>query len=333
VLAAGTTGGDVCCFDLATGKLAWRASAVVEGCGGARERVAAQGALPRAAPLALTGLLSPSALRRRCVLRRAVNGVTFDEGTRAYLAVGADGSIAAVDGKAGKRTLQQSVTGNALCAAHALTSTSRCVVAGSYLHLLNSSDLSVLCKMSGHSVRHPYQPHARHPPPPFTPALAQAAVRALASTPDGAWALSAAGGDRSVAIFSLAVKASTKPKVRKAKGHLALEDPAVSLACCATAEAPESCVDAFHALAVSETGEVLVWRCARAEGAVQGTLWARICVGAASNRGAAAGLHNCILAAAFEGPNGARKAGSWEGQPVCCHARVTTRLTPRVRKR
>ena len=72
--------------------------------------------------------------------------------------------------------------------------------------------------------------------------MLQTPVQALAFSPGGRWALSAAGGERHVAIWATAgqagAKAPGKEKKRKAAaaaGLLALEEPAVSLATAAAA--------------------------------------------------------------------------------------------------
>ena len=137
--------------------------------------------------------------------------------------------------------------------------------------------------------------------------MLQTSVRALAATPDNTYILSAANGDRSIAIFSLAVKPSTKPKVRKAKGHLPVEDPPVSLGCCSTEDSPDSCVDAFQALAVTEVGEAYVWLCRKEDGAIKGTIRARIRIGSAAlaQRGLPSSMQHCVIHAAFEGADGA----------------------------
>ena len=67
-------------------------------------------------------------------------------------------------------------------------------------------------------------------------------MQALAFSPGGRWALSAAGGERHIAIWAAAgaagARAGGKEKKRKAAaaaGLLALEEPAVSLATAAAA--------------------------------------------------------------------------------------------------
>lgn len=85
----------------------------------------------------------------------------------------------------------------------------------------------------------------------------QAAVRCMAFSPKGHYALSAAQGERSIALWR--VPGKQKRKLQAAAGTLAVPEPVLALS---TAPITGNGTDrGFAALAVTEGGRVFVWRC------------------------------------------------------------------------
>lgn len=122
-------------------------------------------------------------------------------------------------------------------------------------------------------------------------------VRAATFTPDGAFALSAAEGERHVAVWHTSPTARKHKKMQVAAGSLSLDEPAVQLHACDSGLGDGS----FVALAVSEAGEAYVWLCAAQEdGSLKAEQLARIRVGGAAGKNAAAGLAECVMAARLQ---------------------------------
>jgi hypothetical protein len=135
-----------------------------------------------------------------------------------------------------------------------------------------------------------------------------AGARALAFSPSGACAMSAAAGDRAVAVWDIAAAASaSKPAGGKqspaaAVARLALPD-SVPLQLAATSSGDDD--GAFELCAVSEGGEAFVWSCTpggMAEGAPR-----RIRIGPVPPPGRPP-ARECILAAVLET---ALASGAW----------------------
>ena len=105
-------------------------------------------------------------------------------------------------------------------------------------------------------------------------------------SPDGRHAVSAAGGERHVAVWS-SVPAKKPKKAQSAAASLSLEDPAVQLdTCMISADDSRNSRNGFHVSAVSACGEAYVWSCMEeAEGSLGSTLLARIRVGDAPMKG------------------------------------------------
>ncbi len=116
-----------------------------------------------------------------------------------------------------------------------------------------------------------------------------------AFTPDGRYAVSAADGERHVAVWSTLPPKKPK-KAQPAVASLSLEDPAVSIDACQR-EGEEEAGD-FHVAAVSSSGEAYVWECRERDGAagLATRLLARVRIGDGPTKGAAAGAEECILA-------------------------------------
>ena len=122
--------------------------------------------------------------------------------------------------------------------------------------------------------------------PPQTPASS------AAFTSDGLHAVSAAAGERHVAVWSTLPPKKPK-KAQAAIANLALEDPAVSLDTCGVIENEASASETggeggFNVAAVSECGEAYVWHCGggqEAEGGLGSRLLAKIRVGEAPVKG------------------------------------------------
>ncbi|KAG1676919.1 hypothetical protein FOA52_014795 [Chlamydomonas sp. UWO 241] len=147
-----------------------------------------------------------------------------------------------------------------------------------------------------------------------------APARAAVFSPDGGHAVSAATGERHVAVWCAAAPKKAK-KAQGAVASLALDDAAVSLDVCSHGD------DGFCVAAVSEAGEAYVWACSGVgEGAVEQRLLARVRVGtAAPTKGALGGAEEGILAAKLtagsEGPTllvarGSSAKPSFETVPV-----------------
>lgn len=116
----------------------------------------------------------------------------------------------------------------------------------------------------------------------------------MAFTYDGLHAVSAADGERHVAVWSTALPKKPK-KAQAAVASLALEDPAVSLDTCHDGRdgsdgdaAAEGSGAGFNVAAVSDCGEAYVWQCrgGQSDGAgIMSRLLARVRVGDAPVKG------------------------------------------------
>ena len=95
----------------------------------------------------------------------------------------------------------------------------------------------------------------------------QTPVDALAFSPDGQWALSISEGERHVAVWKAAGKASKTTK--HAAALLSMEQPPLQLDTAAASKG------GFTVLAVSTAGRVCVWQC-EVDGALKATLRATI---------------------------------------------------------
>mmetsp|Transcript_29137 Transcript_29137/g.93009 ORF Transcript_29137/g.93009 Transcript_29137/m.93009 type:complete len:371 (+) Transcript_29137:3370-4482(+) len=135
-------------------------------------------------------------------------------------------------------------------------------------------------------------------------------VTCLGFSPDGAWGLSGAAGERQVAVWDCSTGGKGSKKQQGAAGVLSLEDPPVSIHTAAGGAGK----GAFDALAVSDSGEVYVWVCRSEEGRVAGGAAARVRV--KGDKAAVAGAQEVILSAVLE-PAGAqpRPAPHRPGQP------------------
>jgi hypothetical protein len=92
-------------------------------------------------------------------------------------------------------------------------------------------------------------------------------VRAMCALPSGAFAVSAAAGERHAAVWDTG-RGKRGKKQASAAVSLSMEAPAVQLDACAAAAsssggaangAPSASTSAFYVAAVSETGEAYVW--------------------------------------------------------------------------
>ncbi|KAK9833465.1 hypothetical protein WJX81_007454 [Elliptochloris bilobata] len=195
--------------------------------------------------------------------------------------VGADAAVCALDPSSGTLAARWGAGNHPLACVAASPGCQAVLVGSSSLALWDVACQKRTAKLTGHT----------------TP------VQALAFSPGGRWALSAASGERHVAIWAAAgqagAKAGGKEKKRKAAaaaGLLALEEPAVSLA--TAADGADGDEDAcFQVAAVSEAGRAYVWECrADAAGRVEAALRARISVCSRPS----AESPDAVLAADFE---------------------------------
>lgn len=111
--------------------------------------------------------------------------------------------------------------------------------------------------------------------PPQTP------VRALAFSPDGEQAVSAAVGERHVAVWGTSASKKQK-KMQVALLSLSLDDGVVQLDTCSASE--EASPD-FYLSAVSDSGEAYVWLCKTGEGSWSSVLVCRVLVGSSPAAG------------------------------------------------
>ena len=90
----------------------------------------------------------------------------------------------------------------------------------------------------------------------------QTEANSIAVTRSGSFAVSGSATDASIAVFSLAGKLAAKKRTRKAKGHIELQHPALSLACTELpAASNEGTSSAFLLLAVTCALTLEVWDC------------------------------------------------------------------------
>lgn len=83
----------------------------------------------------------------------------------------------------------------------------------------------------------------------------QSRVRALAFSPDGAYGLSAAAGDRHVAVWDLVGAGRGGSAQAEAAALLAMEEPAVSISCSRGEQAGGVTI-----VALAQSGEAYVWQ-------------------------------------------------------------------------
>lgn len=135
--------------------------------------------------------------------------------------------------------------------------------------------------------------------------LLQTEVSAVAVTPDGSYAVSAAAGDPTAAVFSLGLKAASKQRTRKAKGHIQMDYAPVSLACCPLDATSSDCSRHFLVLAVTEAATVEIWHCEKGDKSVSATrrCWMQV----SSRDGNSSRTSDGVLAACFQGPTGATR--------------------------
>jgi hypothetical protein len=136
----------------------------------------------------------------------------------------------------------------------------------------------------------------------------QTGVSAVAVTPDGSYAVSAAAGDPTAAVFSLALKAASKQRTRKAKGHIQMDHAPVSLACFPLDATANDCSRQFLVLAVTEAATVEVWHCKKGEKSVSATR--RCLMQLLSRDGDSSRRSDGVLAACFRSPTGATQRDS-----------------------
>ena len=127
------------------------------------------------------------------------------------------------------------------------------------------------------------------------PLAMQTPARSAAFSPDGLHAVSAASGERQVAVWPTSPAAPGSKKSKKAQAAaaaLSLEDAAVQVDTCSL-RGGDADVDGngvgssgFHVAAVSECGEAYIWVCLPgAEGTLESRLLARVRVGIAPTKG------------------------------------------------
>lgn len=151
-------------------------------------------------------------------------------------------------------------------------------------------------------------------------------VRCIAFTADGHYALSAASGDRNVAVWNTSGSKKAKKLGGVAVASLNLGDVPVQLhASSSPSNSQGSSNEGFHAVAVSDAGEAFVWSCIPdAEPSMQTKLVATLRVGSSKPQpGALAGGRECIMAAFLE-PTGKGVLG-WCGVVWCGVACVAWR--------
>ena len=108
--------------------------------------------------------------------------------------------------------------------------------------------------------------------------LSQTPVQAMVFAPSGQFALSAAEGERHLAVWPVPKHPKKKKKGKQlAVGSLPMEHPACSLDTCSCSSDDGEEAGGFNAMALSQHGEVYVWECKFGEsGKMQGNLRGRI---------------------------------------------------------
>jgi hypothetical protein len=136
-------------------------------------------------------------------------------------------------------------------------------------------------------------------------------VRAATFVPGSSYALSAAEGERHVAVWRTAKPFSSK-KSNVPAATVSMEEPAVALHAFVAAGQEQE----FYAAAVTEAGEAYVWRFEQQpEGPLQAQPLARVRVVSSSRKGEAAGRSEVIMAAQLE-------AGGKQGGLLRCWATI-----------
>ena len=154
------------------------------------------------------------------------------DGSSAVLVVGKTGGAAVLDISTGKILSRWQASKHILSEAAILPS-GAALVAGSSLTLHDASSGARLHKWTGHA----------------TP------VKALAVTPDGSFCCSAAQGERSIAVWSMATTPAGKLRHKSAIAQLNLEEPAMDIS------VQSASGGVFHVAAVTVSGGLRLFQC------------------------------------------------------------------------
>ncbi|KAF6255059.1 quinon protein alcohol dehydrogenase-like superfamily [Scenedesmus sp. NREL 46B-D3] len=207
-----------------------------------------------------------------------VDCLAYSAGSRsALLSSGRDGQVCSLDAAKGSKLSQFSGSKHAVTAAALSADGSKLILGGSSLSVWDMASQQHVGRLTGHPLP----------------------VQVLAFAPRARFALSAAQGERLVAVWPTACKQGHRKKsAAVAAASLAVEQPVVGLSTVAAKEEGTGC---FYAAATTEAGEAYVWLITpQGNTAVASQQVAHIVLGAEGNRGSANASGECILAAALE---------------------------------
>ncbi|GAQ91423.1 U3 small nucleolar RNA-associated protein 5 [Klebsormidium nitens] len=183
---------------------------------------------------------------------------------------GADGRVCQLAAATGALLAQDRLERHGVAALAVSPDGARLLVASARIRLVDLASKRKLRKLAGHAGR----------------------VRALAYTPDGAYGLSAAAGDRHVALWDLSDERSDGG-VQPAAALLAMEEPAVAVSCAAGPAHRGVTI-----VALAQNGDAYVWR---GEGGLGAAAAAPTRIRSGGQRSAAESSGAVLAACALEG--------------------------------